>query len=104
LVIETATGQVIKTLEIGAGPFFSVANPRGNKFHMSNSQGTTVAVIDIPSLTVLPEIPDVRSSPFDFGILFINQAHCAQLVTRIRLGSSPSCREHAAKISSPVRL
>ena len=66
-MIETATGQVIKTLEIGAGPFFSVANPRGNKFHMSNSQGTTVAVIDIPSLTVLRTITDVGQYPFDLA-------------------------------------
>jgi YVTN family beta-propeller protein len=71
MVIDTASRQVIKTLMTGAGPFFSVTDPQGNKLYVSDSQDTTVAVIDIPSLTVLREIPDVGSSPFDlvFGPL-----------------------------------
>ena len=57
--------RVTKTLVAAAGPFFSVINPQQDKLYVSNSRDTTVAVIDIPSLTVLQEIPDVGSSPFD---------------------------------------
>ena len=49
----------------GEGPFFSVINPQENKLYVSDSRDTTVMVYDIPSLTVLREIPDVGSSPFD---------------------------------------
>jgi YVTN family beta-propeller protein len=35
-VIDTATQQVIETLVTGAGPFFSVDDPEGNKLYVSN--------------------------------------------------------------------
>ena len=66
-VIDTATRQVIKTLVTGAGPFFSVADPEGNKLYVSDSNDTTLTVIDIPSTTVLTAISDVGSSPFDLA-------------------------------------
>jgi YVTN family beta-propeller protein len=56
-VIDTATREVITTLVTGDGSFFSVINPDGTKFYVSNSNETTVSVIDIPSLTVLDVIP-----------------------------------------------
>jgi YVTN family beta-propeller protein len=69
-VIDTATQEVIKTLVTGAGPFFSVADPEGDKLYVSDSMDTTLTVIDIPSLTFLQEISDVGASPFDldFGL------------------------------------
>jgi len=66
-VIDTATREVIKTLVTGDGSFFSAINPDGTKFYVSNSNETTVSVIDIPSLTVLDKIPDVGSYPFDLA-------------------------------------
>jgi YVTN family beta-propeller protein len=45
----------------------SVINPDGRKFYVSNSNETTVSVIDIPSLTVLHVITDVGSYPFDLA-------------------------------------
>ncbi|PYK40070.1 MAG: PQQ-dependent protein, partial [Verrucomicrobia bacterium] len=47
--------------------FFSAINPDGNRFYVSNSNDTTVTVVDIPSLTVLHVIPDVGSYPFDMA-------------------------------------
>ena len=70
-VIDTATPpQIIGTLVTGAGPFFSVIDPQRNKLYVSDSRDTTVTVIDIPKLTVLLEIPNVGSQPFDlaFGL------------------------------------
>jgi len=51
----------------GDGSFFSAINPDRTKFYVSNSNETTVSVIDISSLTVLHVIPDVGSYPFDLA-------------------------------------
>ena len=44
-------------------------HPNGTRFYVSNSNDTTVSVIDIPSLTVLDIIPDVGSYPFDWHLV-----------------------------------
>jgi YVTN family beta-propeller protein len=64
-IIDTGTHAVVKTLTVGAGPFFSVVDPSAAKLYVSNSADTTVSVIDLASQTILQTIQQVGSQPFD---------------------------------------
>jgi YVTN family beta-propeller protein len=52
-VINTATNQFVKTLDVGTGPLSVTANPQGNRVYVSNSMSNTVSVIDATTNTVI---------------------------------------------------
>jgi serine/threonine protein kinase, bacterial len=64
-IIDTGTHAVVNTLTVGRGPFFSAVDPTVTKLYVSNSQDTTVSVIDLASQTVLRTIQQVGLQPFD---------------------------------------
>lgn len=45
-VIDTATNQVVKTLDVGAGPLSVAATPGGNRVYVTNSLSNSVSVIN----------------------------------------------------------
>ena len=52
-VINTATNQFVKTLDVGAGPLSVAASPQRNLVYVSNSLSNTVSVIDATTNTVI---------------------------------------------------
>ncbi len=78
-MIDTATKQTVKTLDVGAGPLSVAANPQRNRVYVSNSLDNTVSVIDSgykPSdryhpdsgrARVLLQHPEVSYEPFPYA-------------------------------------
>ena len=52
-VIDTATNQFVKTLDVGTGPLSVAASPQRNRVYVSNSLSNTVSVIDATTNTVI---------------------------------------------------
>ena len=55
-VISTATKQVVKTLDVGAGPLSLTASPQRNRVYVSNSLSNSVSVIDTSTNEIVATI------------------------------------------------
>ena len=56
---------MIKTLDSGAGAFFSAIAPEGDKLYVSDCRENAISVIDVNSLDVMTKIYGLAPYPFD---------------------------------------
>lgn len=69
-VIETATHQVVKTIEVGLGPLDLVVSPNGRWIYVTNSKEESISVIDIANLQEVRRlfVDTLGEGPFGIAI------------------------------------
>ena len=60
-VIDTATNQFVKTIDVGAGPLSVAASPQRNRVYVSNSLSNSVSVIDTTTNTLVDTDPSTTA-------------------------------------------